>query len=95
MNSARWNKEKMMKMVEDYKKLNTIFKSIYKKGFISSKELKAIFTKEFKERGITLNPKATQIMNCDLYHIKKCKTRINGKLTDGYEIGDWKFKFEL
>ena len=95
MNSARWNKEKMMKMVEDYKKLNTIFKSIYKKGFISSKELKAIFTKEFKERGITLNPKATQILNCDLSHIKKCKTRINGKLTDGYEIGDWKFKFAL
>ena len=95
MNSCRWNKEKMMKMVEDYMKLNTVFKSIYRKGFISSKELKVIFTREFKERGITLSPKATQIMKCDLYHVKKCKTRVNGKVTDGYEIGDWKFKFEL
>lgn len=95
MNSCRWNKEKMMKMAEDYKKMNTVFKSIYKKGFISSKELKAIFTKEFKEKGITLSPKATQIMNCTLYDVRKCKTRIDGKLTDGYEIGEWKFKFEL
>lgn len=95
MNSCRWNKEKMMKMVEDYKKLNSVFKSIYKKGFISSKELKVIFTKEFKDRGITLSPKATQIMNCNLYEVRKCKVRIDGKLTDGYEIGDWKFKFEI
>lgn len=95
MNSCRWNKEKMMKMVEDYKKMNTVFKSIYRKGFISSKELKTIFTREFKEKGIILSPKATQIMNCKLYEVRKCKTRIDGKLTDGYEIGDWKFKFEI
>lgn len=95
MNSCRWNKEKMMKMVEDHKKLNSVYKAIYRKGFISSKELKGLFTKEFQKRGITISPKATQIMNCNLYHIKKCKTRIDGKLTDGYEIGDWKFKFEM
>ena len=38
----------MMKMVEDYKKMNTVYKAIYRKGFISSKELKDLFTKEFQ-----------------------------------------------
>ena len=95
MNSCRWNKDKMMKMVEDYKKMNAVYKAIYRKGFISSKELKALFTNEFQQRGITISPKATQIMNCNLYEVRKCKVRIDGKLTDGYEIGDWKFKFEM
>ena len=95
MNSCRWNKDKMMKMVEDYKRMNAVYKAIYRKGFISSKELKALFTKEFQQRGITISPKATQIMNCDLYEIRKCKVRIKGKLTDGYEIGDWIFKIEI
>ena len=85
----------MMKMVEDYKRMNAVYKDIYRKGFISSKELKALFTKEFQKRGITISPKATQIMNCDLYEIRKSKVRIKGKLTDGYEIGDWKFKIEM
>jgi len=30
-----------------------------------------------------------------MYEVRKCKIRVDGKLTDGYEIGDWKFKFEL
>lgn len=34
-------------------------------------------------------------MSCNLYEVRKCKVRIDGKLTDGYEIGDWKFKFEM
>ena len=95
MNSLRWNKDKMMKMVEDYKQMNAVYKDIYRKGFISSKELKALFTKEFQKRGITISPKATQIMNCNLFEVRKCKVRIDGKLTDGYEIGDWKFKYEM
>jgi hypothetical protein len=95
MNSLRWNKDKMMKMVDDKKKMNAVYKAIYRKGFVSSKDLKNLFTKEFKKRGITISPKATQIMNCNLYEIRKCKVRIDGKLTDGYEIGDWKFKFEM
>jgi hypothetical protein len=95
MNSLRWNKEKMMKMVDDKKKMNAVYKAIYRKGFISSKDLKNLFTKEFQTRGITISPKATLILNCNLYEIRKCKVRIDGKLTDGYEIGDWKFKFEL
>ena len=34
-------------------------------------------------------------MSCNLYEVRKCKVRIDGKLIDGYEIGDWKFKFEM
>ena len=54
MNSCRWNKDKMMKMVEDYKRMNAVYKAIYRKGFISSKELKALFTKEFQQRCLSL-----------------------------------------
>ena len=43
MNSCRWNKEKMMKMVEDKKKLQQAFRAIYKRGvFISDKEMKQL-----------------------------------------------------
>ena len=31
--------------------MNAVYKDIYRKGFISSKELKALFTKEFQKRG--------------------------------------------
>ena len=43
MNSCRWNKEKMMKMVEDKKKLQQAFRAIYKRVvFISDKEMKQL-----------------------------------------------------
>ena len=95
MNSLRWNKDKMMKMVDDYKKMDAVYKAIYKKGFISSKELKQLFTQEFKKRGISKTAKATLILECTLYDVKKCNKRIAGKLTEGYEIGEMKFVFEI
>ena len=62
MNSCRWNKEKMMKMVEDNKKLQQAFRAIYQSGaFISDKEMKQLLTEQFQKLNIDLSPKATQI----------------------------------
>ena len=45
MNSCRWNKDKMLKMVEDKKKLQQAFRAIYKRGaFISDKDMKLLLT---------------------------------------------------
>lgn len=62
---------------------------------VSNQGSKRVNIIQGKTRGITISPKATQIMNCDLYEIRKCKVRIKGKLADGYEIGDWIFKIEI
>ena len=73
MNSCRWNKEKMMKMVEDKKKLQQAFWAIYKRGvFISDKEMKQLLTEQFTRLGILLSSKATQIKECDIYHVERC-----------------------
>ena len=60
MNSCRWNKEKMQKMVEDKKKLQQAFRAIYKRGaFVSDKDMKLLLTEQFNKLGIKLSPKAT------------------------------------
>ena len=94
MNSCRWNKEKMMKMVEDKKKLQQAFRAIYKRGvFISDKEMKQLLTDQFNRLGINLSPKATQIKDCDIYHVQRCSHTIDGKKINGYEFGDMLFNF--
>ena len=60
MNSLRWNKDKMLKVVEDKKKLQQAFRAIYKQGvFISDKDMKLLLKEQFDRLGIKLSPKAT------------------------------------
>ena len=60
MNSLRWNKDKMLKVVEDKKKLQMAFRAIYTRGtFISNEEMKRLLTEQFDRLGINLSPKAT------------------------------------
>ena len=60
MNSLRWNKDKMLKVVEDKMKLQMAFRAIYTRGaFISNEEMKRLLTKQFDRLGINLSPKAT------------------------------------
>lgn len=93
MNSCRWNKEKMLKEVEDKKKLNKAFGAIYQRGlFLSNKDMKRILTEQFNRLGIDLSPKATQILNCELYDVTKCSQYENGKKINGYRMGDRKFQ---
>ncbi len=60
MNSLRWNKDKMLKVVEDKKKLQQAFRAIYKQGvFICDKDMKQLLKEQFDRLGIKLSPKAT------------------------------------
>lgn len=86
MNSLRWNKEKMLKAVEDKKEMDKVYMAVFTEGFINNAELKKRFSTEFKKRGITLSPKASLIENCTLYRIDKIKKKIDGKTINGYEL---------
>ena len=92
MNSCRWNKEKMIEKCQDKRQLQEIFRSIYRKGWISSNELKGILAEEFEKRGMkSMKPVATLIEQCQLYFVEKKAKKIDGKLTRGYELGNFKF----
>ena len=94
MNSCRWNKDKMMQVVSDKKKLQQAFRAIYKRGtFISDKDLKCALGEQFQRLGISLSPKATQILNCTIYNICRCSQTVNGKKVNGYRFGDMNFVF--
>ena len=94
MNTLRWNREKMLKAVEDKKQVDKVFLAIYQPGFISNQELKGKLKDEFGRLGIKLSPKATLIENCILYHVEKASRKIDGKTVSGYELGKMVFTFE-
>lgn len=94
MNTLRWNREKMLKAVEDKKQVNKALLAIYQPGFISNKDLKSKLKDEFGRLGIKLSPKATLIENCTLYSVEKASRKIDGKTVSGYELGKMVFTFE-
>ena len=94
MNSCRWNKEKMLSVVEDKKKLQQAFRAIYQRGaFISNNQMKRLLAEQFNRLGINLSPKATQILNCNIYHVERCSQYVGGKKVNGYKLGDMLFNF--
>ena len=94
MNTLRWNREKMLKAVEDKKQVDKVFLAIYQPGFISNKDLKSKLKDEFGRLGIKLSPKATLIENWTLYNVEKASRKIDGKTVSGYELGKMVFTFE-
>ena len=94
MNTLRWNREKMLKAVEDKKQVDKVFLAIYQPGFISNQELKGKLKDEFGRLGIKLSPKATLIENCTLYNVEKASRKIDGKTVSGYELGKMVFTIE-
>ena len=94
MNTLRWNREKMLKAVEDKKQVDKVFLAIYQPGFISNQDLKSKLKDEFGRLGIKLSPKATLIENCTLYSVEKASRKIDGKTVSGYELGKMVFTFE-
>lgn len=94
MNTLRWNREKMLKAVEDKKQVDKVFLAIYQPGFISNKDLKGKLKDEFGRLGIKLSPKATLIENCTLYSVEKASRKIDGKTVSGYELGKMVFTIE-
>ena len=55
MNTLRWNREKMLKAVEDKKQVNKALLAIYQPGFISNQDLKGKLKDEFGRLGIKLS----------------------------------------
>ena len=94
INSLRWNKDKLLKAVDDKKQLNKVFKAIHRVGFISNKELKELIAGTFTEYGITLTPKASIIEQCYLYPVNKVSKKIDGVTVRGYELGNFGFCIE-
>ena len=94
MNTLRWNREKMLKAVEDKKQVDKVFLAIYQPGFISNKDLKSKLKDEFGRLRIKLSPKATLIENCTLYSVEKASRKIDGKTVSGHELGKMIFTFE-
>ena len=86
MNTLGWNKDKMLKRVQDLKVLNKVFLLVHREGFISNAELKSLFKFEFDKIGLKITPKASLIEQCSYYDIKKTFKKINGKTVGGYEL---------
>ena len=91
MNTLRWNKEKMLKAVEDKKMMNKVFDEVYTEGFISNKDLKDRFQKAFDKFGMDIKAKATIIEDCTIYSVTPERIRIDGKLTRGYNLSRFNF----
>ena len=66
MNTLRWNREKMIKAVEDKKQIEKVLLAVHQPGFISSNDLKSKIKAEFDRLGVVLSPKATLIEGCTL-----------------------------
>ncbi len=96
MNSLRWNKEKMLQAVQDKKKLQQVFRTIYRKGeFFSNKTLKKLLAEQFQKVGIKLTPKATLILQFNIYKVENISEYIDGKKVNGYRFGDMIYDFKL
>lgn len=53
--------------------------------------MKILLAEQFNRLGINLSPKATQILNCDIYHVERCSQTIDKKKVNGYKLGDMLF----
>ena len=55
--------------------------------------MKQLLTKQFNRLGISMAPKATLILECNIYRVEKCSQYIDGKKVNGYRFGDLVLKF--
>jgi len=55
--------------------------------------MKRLLAEQFDRLGINLSPKATQILNCDIYYVERCSQTIDGKKVNGYKFGDMLYNF--
>lgn len=89
MNTQRWNKEKINKLVTDKKLLKLAHIKVsdkLKDGFITNVDLKQIYQDIFNELYITIKSKATLIEDNKYIDSKPVRKKINNKTVGGYEI---------
>ncbi|WP_099893282.1 hypothetical protein [Prevotella intermedia] len=88
----------MLARVDDKIKLERVYRDIYAEigaGFISTKDLKVIFTKLFNKYGIELKVKASLITESPYYNAAEKIQKIDGKSTRGYVIDTMKLTFKI
>lgn len=98
IHTLQYNKEKMLARVSDKIKLERVYRDIYREvgaGFISIKDLKAIFTKLFDKYGINLKVKASLIAESPYYNATEKVQKIDGKPIRGYIIDTMKLTFKI
>ena len=89
MNTQRWNKEKINKLLSDKKLLRLAHKKVSDKinnGFITNVDLKQLYEDVFNEIGITIKSKATLIEENKFIDSRSVRKTENGKTIRGYEI---------
>lgn len=96
MNTNRWNKEKINKLITDKKLLKLAHLKVsdrLENGFITNVELKQIYQNVFDELDITIKSKASLIESNKYIDSKAVRRWINNKTVAGYEIS--KIIFQL
>lgn len=89
MNTQRWNRDKINKLVTDKKLLKLAHikaSDKLKDGFITNVDLKQIYQDIFNELYITIKSKATLIEDNKYIDSKPVRKKINNKTVGGYEI---------
>ena len=89
MNTARWNKKKIDKLLFDKKLLRVAHKRVcdlIAPGFVSSADVKQLYTRVFTELKIALNAKGTLIEDNKFMIVESARSMVNGKQVRGYEI---------
>ena len=96
MNTNRWKKEKINKLVIDKKLLKLAHLKVSDKlvnGFITNVDLKQTYEEVFNELNISIKSKATLIEDNRFIESKPVRKKINNKTVGGYEIS--KIIFQL
>lgn len=88
MNTARWNKQRIDKLLLDKKVMGFVHRNVSNLviDFISSADLKVLYSKELAKVGSDIKPKASMIKENAFLEAKYVNKRIDGIPTKGYYI---------
>lgn len=89
MNTQRWNKEKINKLLSDKKIMRLAHSKVFDRienGFISNNDVKQLYEEVFKELNIGIKSKSTLILENRFIESKEVYKKIKDKNIRGYEI---------
>ena len=95
MNTARWNKKKIDKLLFDKKLLGLAHKRVYDliaPGFVSTTDIKDLYTRVFTELEVSLKSKGTLIEDNKFMSVTTKRQRVGGKNIRGYEVNKTLFR---
>lgn len=88
MNTARWNRQRIDKLLLDKKVIDFVHQKVSNLAvdFISSADLKVLYGKELKKAGSDIKPKASMIKENTFLEAEYVNKRVDGIPTRGYNI---------